>query len=126
MLTRSTDDSYINSVFPKTFKVYQKWDRQGLPPEEVYAAMFIEIKKASGFEIGKASTRMNYAKSGWKSMIKKSKLDLISGIGPVLKRRLLNKYKNIKSISKESIEDLMTLKGINEKIAKEIKSILNQ
>ena len=73
MLTRSTDDSYINSVFPKTFKVYQKWDRQGLPPEEVYAAMFIEIKKASGFEIGKASTRMNYAKSGWKSMIKKSK-----------------------------------------------------
>jgi putative spermidine/putrescine transport system permease protein len=73
MLTRSTDDSYINSVFPKTFKVYQKWDRQGLPPEEVYAAMFIETKKASGFEIGKASTRMNYAKSGWKSMIKKSK-----------------------------------------------------
>ena len=73
MLTRSTDDSYINKIFPKTFKVYQKWDRQGLPPEEVYAAMFIEIKKASGFEIGKASTRMNYAKSGWKSMIKKSK-----------------------------------------------------
>ena len=73
MLTRSTDDSYINKIFPNTFKVYQKWDRQGLPPEEVYAAMFIEIKKASGFEIGKASTRMNYAKSGWKSMIKKSK-----------------------------------------------------
>ena len=73
MLTRSTDDSYINNIFPKTFKVYQKWDRQGLPPEEVYAAMFLEIKKASGFEIGKASTRMNYAKSGWKSMIKKSK-----------------------------------------------------
>ena len=73
MLTRSTDDSYINNVFPKTFKVYKKWDRQGLPPEEVYATMFLETKKASGFEIGKASTRMNYAKSGWKSMIKKSK-----------------------------------------------------
>ena len=73
MLTRSVDDSYINNIFPKTFKVYQKWDRQGLPPEEVYAAMFLEVKNASGFEIGKASTRMNYAKSGWKSMIKKSK-----------------------------------------------------
>ncbi len=73
MLTRSTDDSYINNIFPKTFKVYQKWDRVGLPPEEVYAAMFLEVKQASGFEIGKASTRMNYAKSGWKSMIKKSK-----------------------------------------------------
>ena len=73
MLARSTDDSYINNVFPNTFKIYQKWDRQGLPPEEVYAAMFLEVKNASGFEIGKASTRMNYAKSGWKSMIKKSK-----------------------------------------------------
>jgi len=73
MLTRSTDDSYINKIFPNTFKVYQKWDRKGLPPEEVYAAMFLEVKNASGFEIGKASTRMNYAKSGWKSMIKKSK-----------------------------------------------------
>ncbi len=73
MLTRSTDDSYINNVFPKTFKVYQKWDRVGLPSEEIYATMFLEVKQASGFEIGKASTRMNYAKSGWKSMIKKSK-----------------------------------------------------
>ena len=73
MLTRSTDDSYINSVFPKTFKVYQKWDRQGLPPEEVYAAMFIESKKSEGVESGKASTRMNYGKSGWKSIIKKKK-----------------------------------------------------
>ncbi len=73
MLTRSTDDSYINKIFPKTFKVYQTWDRQGLPPEKVFSAMFLEIKNASGFEIGKASTRMNYAKSGWKSMIKKSK-----------------------------------------------------
>ena len=44
MLTRSTDDSYINKIFPKTFKVYQKWDRQGLPPEELYAAMFLRLK----------------------------------------------------------------------------------
>ena len=60
-----------------------------------------------------------------KNTIKKSKLDLVPGIGPVLKRRLLNKFKNIKSISETSIEDLMTLNGINEKIAQEIKTILN-
>ena len=29
MLTRSIDDRQINTVFPKTFEVYQKWDRQG-------------------------------------------------------------------------------------------------
>ena len=52
---------------------------------------------------------------------KKSKLDLVPGIGSVLKTRLLNKFKSIKSISNASIEDLMTINGINEKIAKEIK-----
>ena len=60
-----------------------------------------------------------------KNTVKKSKLDLVPGIGQVLKSRLLNKFKNIKSISEASIEDLMTLNGINEKIAQKIKTILN-
>jgi len=73
MLMRSVDDSYINTVFPKTFEEYRKWDRQGLPSEELYKTMFFEIKEGSGYSIGKATTRMNYAKSGWKSLLKKSK-----------------------------------------------------
>tara|TARA_B100000315_G_scaffold45958_1_gene40746 strand:- start:16 stop:1269 length:1254 start_codon:yes stop_codon:yes gene_type:complete len=73
MLVRSVDDRQINTVFPKTFEVYKKWDRQGLPSEEVYEAIFFEIKNSEGFSIGKASTRMNYSKSGWKSLLKKSK-----------------------------------------------------
>ena len=73
MLLRSVDDSYINTVFPKTFKEYKNWDRQDLPSEELYKTMFFEVKESEGFAIGKASTRMNYAKSGWKSLLKKSK-----------------------------------------------------
>jgi len=73
MLLRSVDDSYINTVFPKTFKEYKKWDRQDLPSEELYKTMFFEVKDSEGYAIGKASTRMNYAKSGWKSLLKKSK-----------------------------------------------------
>jgi len=73
MLMRSVDDSYINTVFPKTFEKYKKWDRQGLPSEELYETMFFEIKEGSGYSVGKATTRMNYAKSGWKSLLKKSK-----------------------------------------------------
>ena len=72
MLSRSVDDRYINTVFPKTFEVFKKWDKQGLPSEEIYKTMFDEIREAEGYEIGKASTRMNYSKSGWKSLIKKS------------------------------------------------------
>ena len=73
MLFRSVDDSYINTVFPKTFEKYEKWDRQDLPSEELYKTMFFEVKDSEGYAIGKASTRMNYAKSGWKSLLKKSK-----------------------------------------------------
>ena len=41
MLLRSVDDSYINTVFPKTFKEYKKWDRQDLPSEELYKIKII-------------------------------------------------------------------------------------
>ena len=73
MLLRSVDDSHINTVFPKTFEEYKKWDRQDLPSEELYKTMFFEVRDSQGYAIGKASTRMNYAKSGWKSLLKKSK-----------------------------------------------------
>ena len=50
--------------------------------------------------------------------IKKSKLDSIPGIGEVIKSRLLKKFKSIKNIKHTSKEELMTVDGINERIAK--------
>ena len=73
MLMRSVDDKQINTVFPKTFELYKQWDQKELPSEEMYATIFNEIMTAEKWQIGKASTRMNYSKSGWKSLIKKSK-----------------------------------------------------
>ena len=73
MLTRSVDDKQINTVIPKTFELYKQWDQKELPSEEMYATIFNEIMTAEKWQIGKASTRMNYSKSGWKSLIKKSK-----------------------------------------------------
>ena len=37
MLLRSVDDTQINTVFPKTFEEYNKWDKtkDELPPEPV-------------------------------------------------------------------------------------------
>ncbi len=49
--------------------------------------------------------------------VKVSRLDKIDGIGKVLKTRLLSKFKSIKNIESSNIKDLMTVKGINEKIA---------
>ena len=55
---------------------------------------------------------------------RKSQLDNIQGIGAVLKRRLLTKFKSLKNIKSANLDDLMTVKGINVKIAKLIKEKL--
>ena len=59
-----------------------------------------------------------------RSAIKKSELDNINGIGEVLKKRLLSKYKNIQNVKLAKFTDLMTVRGINAKIAKSIKEKL--
>ena len=78
MLMRSVDDSQINTVFPNTFEEYKKWDKgeDNLPPEEVYKNLFLELANGDKRQIGKALTRMNYAKSGWKSLIKKTSREI--------------------------------------------------
>ena len=73
LMWNSVDDRYINTVLPQTFAEMANWDRESEPPESLYKAMFLDIAAADGQEIGKSSTRMNYAKSGWKSLMKKSK-----------------------------------------------------
>ena len=52
---------------------------------------------------------------------RKSQLDNIEGIGEVLKKRLLLNFKSLKNIKSANIDELMTVKGINVKIAKLIK-----
>ena len=75
MLTRSIDDSLINEVYGKTFEEYIKWDKakDELPPEAVYKALFEDIAYGEKIKIGRSLTRMNYSKSGWKSLIKKTR-----------------------------------------------------
>ena len=55
---------------------------------------------------------------------RKSQLDNIEGIGKVLKKRLLFNFKSLKNIKSANVEDLMTVKGINAKIAQLIKEKL--
>jgi excinuclease ABC subunit C len=57
-----------------------------------------------------------------KQSIKKSFLDEIKGIGPVTKNNLLKKFKNIKNIKTAKLDELMSIRGINEKIAGDLLS----
>ena len=55
-----------------------------------------------------------------KKSFQKSFLDKVDGIGPVTKSKLLKKFKSIKNIKGSTIEELMTISGISEKIANQI------
>ena len=73
LMTWSVDDKLINEVLPRTFDIYERWGGEELPSEAHYEAMFKDIADATGLQIGRGSTRMNYAKSKWKSLMKKTK-----------------------------------------------------
>ena len=77
-----------------------------------------EIRDESHRFAIKAQRRKRNAKN------RKSKLDNIEGIGEILKKRLLLNFKSLKNIKLAKIEDLMTVKGINVKIARSIKEKL--
>ena len=72
MLTRSVDDNLINDVLPRTFEAFEAWDKESEPSEEMFAAMFNDLNEASKTDRGKVSVRMNYAKPGWRSLIKRT------------------------------------------------------
>tara|TARA_S200000501_G_C20741382_1_gene707478 strand:- start:413 stop:1153 length:741 start_codon:yes stop_codon:yes gene_type:complete len=57
--------------------------------------------------------------------VQKSELDKVNGVGKVLKTRIIKKFKSVKNIKNTSIEELMTVSGINEKIALNILKIIN-
>ena len=73
MLFRSVDDRMITKMLPKTFNAIDKWDGKDLPEEEVYKGLYEDLtylKKNKTY--GKIIARLNYEKSGFSSLIKKT------------------------------------------------------
>ncbi len=61
-----------NAACSKLFKVLKGWDEQTVPDENFFKALYKDLSSAHKFLAGKSSTRLNYEKPGWKSLIKKS------------------------------------------------------
>jgi len=72
MLVRSVDDSLINRVLPITLENFEAWDKTSEPPEILYASFVDDLRNIERTDMGKVSTRMNYAKPGWKSLVKRT------------------------------------------------------
>lgn len=58
--------------------------------------------------------------------MKKSQLDEIQGIGDKKKQLLLKKFGSINKIKEATIEEISSIKGINQELAKKIKNMLEQ
>ena len=73
MLFRSVDDRMITKMLPNTFKAMEKWDGRDLPDEPVYKAIYDDLKYLKENKTyGKIIARLNYEKSGFSSLIKKT------------------------------------------------------
>ena len=73
MLFRSVDDRMITKMLPKTFQAMENWDGQDLPDEPVYKAIYEDLKYLKENKTyGKIIARLNYEKSGFSSLIKKT------------------------------------------------------
>ena len=93
LFTRSVDDKLVNQVLPLTFEELKNWDGQNVPDEPLFAAMFMDLKNADKIEIGRVSTRMNYEKSGWKSLLKKTTRKMKNIDGPPYKDQMIKIHK---------------------------------
>ena len=77
LLTRSVDNTLISTLLPETSIALEDWDGNSLPSEEIYKIFFIDLDIAHKAKIsGKVSTRLNYAKGGFKSLINKTRRKL--------------------------------------------------
>jgi len=65
-----------NAACSRLFKVLKGWDQKNSPDEKFYKALYKDLISAQKFMTGKSSTRMNYEKPGWKSLVKKSRRGL--------------------------------------------------
>ena len=79
------------------------------------AFLFLQEIRDESHRFALQAQRKNKRKS-----IKKSELDMIDGVGIVLKSKLLKNFGSIKNIKSARKKDLMTVDGISEKIAQKI------
>ncbi len=75
MLLRSFQNELVGDILPKTVKALENWDEQSddIPDETVFTAMAEDFKVAAANKtIGKVGLRLNYEKSGFSSLFRKS------------------------------------------------------
>ena len=77
LLSRSVDNRLISDLLPGTAIALSNWEGNELPSEEIYKTFYNDLNEAHKIKLsGKVSTRLNYAKNGFKSLINKTRRKL--------------------------------------------------
>lgn len=81
------------------------------------------MKLITLFQDSVHNTAIGYHRKLREKEITKSELDIISGIGKVKKEALLKKFGSVENMKRASIQEIMSVKGINEELAQKLKNI---
>lgn len=73
MLKRSVENPEVSTLMPYTVTELADWDGESLPNEDTFAALHRDLVAGrESRKIGKVATRLNYERSGMRSLIMKS------------------------------------------------------
>ncbi len=73
LLYRAIENPEILEVMPRTAAAIQKWDGNGTPDEDVFAALAADLRQArKDRTVGKAGKRLNYDITGFRSLVNKT------------------------------------------------------
>ena len=73
MLYRSVENKRLMNMFPETTLLLEQWDEQGIPDEPVFKAFAKElVARHADKTLGRAASRLNYEKSGMRSLVTSS------------------------------------------------------
>jgi putative spermidine/putrescine transport system permease protein len=73
LLQRAVDNPEILEVLPHTADAIQHWDGRSIPDESVFATLAVDLRQArKDRTVGKAGKRLNYAITGYRSLVIKT------------------------------------------------------
>lgn len=73
MLKRSVENPEVNTHMPLTVELLKEWDGESLPGEEVFEALTADmVAGGEARTIGTVASRLNYERSGMRSLIMKT------------------------------------------------------
>ncbi len=77
MLTRSFANPELRTYWPRVTAAIADWDGRDLPSEEVFAALYGDLQQSRKERtVGKVATRLNYERSGMRSLVMKTQRKL--------------------------------------------------